>query len=361
MKSIGYEEANTYLQFLKEEGLPVLSGWAVPDVKKVPLAPWKRVGGLGAYLNLTGSEEATGGYICEIPPGVTLQPQRHLFEQLIYVVSGRGKLAVWNEGEPGSKQSVDFQTGSVFAPPMNAWYQFSNPHADAPTRFFSLTSARVHMNLFHNQDFIFNNPFVFRDRFNGEPNYFSGEGELIDCWTHPVWVTNFIKDARSFEIPPFPRFGPGSRLMNLELSSNTLEAHISEFAAGTYKKAHKHVGGAHIIILRGKGYTLVWAEGQPKERVDWVEGTVIAVPEALYHQHFPLGTSPGRQLAFRWDNKKYRFGKWYGMDIDVKHGGGQIEYHDEDADVRLLYEEELAKEGLKSQMDPRLYAEHRAH
>lgn len=355
MRTIGYEEANTYLRWLNEEGLPVIGGWAVPDLKKVVLQPWRRRGGLGAYINLTGSEEATGGYVCEIPPGVTLKPEKHLYEELIYVLSGKGTATVWNEGQADRKQTFEFQTGSVFAPPLNAWHQFANPHSDAPTRFFSLTSARVHMNLFHNQDFIFNNSYVFKDRFDGQPNFFSGEGELIDCWTHPVWETNLVKDARTFEIPPFPRFGPGSKLMNLELSSNTLEAHISEFAAGTYKKGHRHVGGAHIIILGGKGYTLVWAEGQPKERLDWVEGSLIAVPEALFHQHFPLGTQPGRQLAFRWDNKKYRYGKWYGMDIDVKHGGGQIEYEDEEPDIRELYEAELAKEGLKSKMDPSLY------
>lgn len=355
MKTIGYEEANSYLRWLKEEGIPVIEGWAIPDVKKVPLHPWPRTGGLGVYVNLTGSEETTGGYICEIPPGGTLKPEKHVYEELIYVVSGKGTASVWNEDQIDRKQTFEWQAGSVFAPPLNAWHQFSNTQSDTPARFFALTSARVHMNLFHNPEFIFNNDFVFTDRFNGEGNYFSGHGELIDCWSHPVWETNLVKDARSFEIPPFPRFGPGSRLMNLELSSNTLEAHISEFAAGTYKKAHRHVGGAHIIILSGKGYTLVWSEGQPKEKLDWVEGTVMAVPEALFHQHFPLGTKPGRQLAFRWDNKKYRYGKWYGMDIDVKHGGGQIEYDDEEPEIRKMYEAELAKEGLKSQMDESLY------
>lgn len=81
----------------------------------------------------------------------------------------------------------------------------------------------------------------------------------------------------------------------------------------------------------------------------------MAVPEAFFHQHFPTGTRPGRQLAFRWDNKKFRFGKWYGMDVDIKKGGSQIEYYDEGPEIRKMYEEQLAKEGLKSEMDESLY------
>jgi quercetin dioxygenase-like cupin family protein len=354
MRVIGYEEANAYLMWLKEEGIPVIGGWAIQDLKTVPLHPWPRTGGLGVYVNLTGSEEQTGAYICEIPVGKSLIPEKHMYEELIYIATGAGTCTVWNEGAEDKKVTFEWKAGSVFAPPLNAWHQFTNT-SDVPARFFTLTSARVHMNLFHNKEFIFKNNFVFTDRFNSQPNYFSGDGELVDCWTHPVWETNLVKDARTFKIPPFERFGPGSRLMNLELSANTLEAHISEFAAGTYKKAHRHVGGAHITILSGKGYTLVWTEGQPKERLDWEEGTVMAVPELMFHQHFPLGTQPGRQLAFRWDNKMYRFGKWYGMDIDVKSGGAQIEYHDEELEIRQMFEAELAKDGLKSQMDPSLY------
>ena len=56
---------STYLQFIEQEGIPVHKGFFVKDIRKVELAPWSRVGGLGAYLNLEGSEGVNDAYICE--------------------------------------------------------------------------------------------------------------------------------------------------------------------------------------------------------------------------------------------------------------------------------------------------------
>ena len=46
--------------------------------------------------------------------------------------------------------------------------------------------------------------------------------------------------------------------MWFDLSGNTMAGHIAEQRAGFYKKAHRHAAGAHITVLGGKGYSLVW-------------------------------------------------------------------------------------------------------
>ena len=136
MRTIGYEEANTYLRWLNEEGLPVLGGWAVPDLKKVALKPG---GGGAASVPISTSPAARkrpADMFANSPDN--LKPEKHLYEELIYVLSGKGTATVWNEGRAADrKQTFEFQTGSVFAPPLNAWHEFANPHSDVPTRFFS--------------------------------------------------------------------------------------------------------------------------------------------------------------------------------------------------------------------------------
>lgn len=348
------EQVDSYKRWLEEEGIPVIREWYIEDVMKVPLKPWKRTGGLGAYLDLVGSADRTGAYVCEIPPGGSLKPEKHLFEEFIYIVSGRGSTSIWNEGSP--KQTFDWQEGSLFAPPLNAWHQLSNTQRDKPVRLFAVTGAPVFMNLFHNANFIFNNNSVFKDRYAGESNYFSGEGKLITYSGEPVWESNFIKDVRTFKVPAYERMGKEMKLAPLELSQNTMEAHISEFSPGTYKKAHRHAGGAHIIIIEGEGYSLTWPEvGRPKQRFDWHKGSIIVPPEGWWHTHFILGAKPAKQLALRWDGRKYRFGRQWQYNVDMKKGGDQIEYADEEPESRRMFEQELAKRGLKSRMDESLY------
>src|SRR3989304_5737293 len=92
------ERINTYERYLEKEGLPVIRDYSVWDLMTVPLKSWARKGGAGAYFNLVGSEGIIDAYVCEIPPGGSLLPQRHLYEEIIYILSGSGATTVWVEG-----------------------------------------------------------------------------------------------------------------------------------------------------------------------------------------------------------------------------------------------------------------------
>ncbi len=121
---------------------------------------------------------------------------------------------------------------------------------------------------------------------------------------------------------------------------------------GTYKKAHRHQSGAHVIILSGEGYTLIWKEGNPNQRYDWKIGSMIVPPEMWFHQHFNVGKEPDRYLALHGRmSRKYKSGlKVWKVDKNIKEGGDQIEYEDEDPMIQKMFEEELAKRGIQSQM-----------
>ena len=336
-----------YKEWLKRECIPVIEDYYVKDVKTQRLEPWERKGGMGVYLNLIGTEDTNDSYICEIPPGKSLKPQRHLFEETIYVVSGNGSTSVWEEG--GVKRTFEWQTGSLFAIPLNACHQHFNGSGIRPARYLGVTDAPLVMNLFHNEDFIFNNNFSFRDRFDADDDYFSGRGK---AYASRVWESNFIPDIRKVELLEWKERGAGGRNRFFELADNTMCAHLSEFPVGTYKKAHRHGPGAHVIIIKGTGYTLMWPEGAPMQRFDWQEGSIIVPPDAWFHQHFNTGKDEAVYLAIRWNSKKNKMGKPRLVDKSLKDGGGQIEYENEDPMVLTLFEEALAKEGVVSKMSP---------
>ncbi|MBI4296661.1 MAG: cupin domain-containing protein [Chloroflexi bacterium] len=349
------EKLNTYQRWLAKEGLPIIKDYNVPDVMAVSLSPWPRKGGYGAYVSLVGSEEVTDCYLCEISPGGSLQPQKHLFEETIYILSGRGATTIWADGI--AKQTFEWQEGSLFSPPLNTWHQHFNGQGDKPARYVAVTRAPVFMNLFHNLDFIFNNDYVFEDRYTGEAGFFGSQGKLLEASptrSHELWETNFIPDCRSFRLDADPRGGEAISSAFFELSNNIMAIHIALQPVGTYKKAHYHGAGAHLLCLSGQGYSLMWpseggimAEGVPRIRVDWRKNTIFSPPERWFHQHFITTSEPARMLAFHPEQSR----KYEGIKRDVqaaksvKLGGALIEYEDEDPAIRRLFKEELTKNG----------------
>lgn len=130
------EEAKTsYERWVESEGIPVIKAFFVEDVRTVKLAWWERKGGYGAFLQMEGAAQVNNCYICEIPPGKSLRPQRHLFEETVYIVSGAGATTVWNQKQ--KKQTFEWQTGSLFSPPLNSWHQHFNAGRE-PARYLAL-------------------------------------------------------------------------------------------------------------------------------------------------------------------------------------------------------------------------------
>jgi len=347
---------SSYEKWVEGEGIPIIKTFFVEDIRTVNLEPWARKGGTGAFLQMEGAGQVNNCYICEIQPGKSLKPQRQLFEESIYIVSGQGAATVWND--ENKKQTFEWQTGSLFSPPLNTCHQLFNGSGSEPTRYLAVTTAPTMINLLHNLDFIFNNDFAFKDRFDGRDEYFSGKGTLYGGeydgfrFAGNAWETNFVPDVRSFKLLEYNVRGAGGKNIKFELSENTTACHISEFPVGTYKKAHRHGPGAHVIILGGGGCSLIWPEGEPIKRYDWHEGSMVVPPDSWWHQHFNTGKEPARYLALRsFGSKKHRgAGKKYKGTVDRKLGGDQIEYDDEDPIVRKMFEEALAKNGLESRM-----------
>lgn len=347
----------SYQKFVKEEEIDSISGLGLRDMKNIPLKPWNRMGGDGIYIDLDGTilkGEATIGqtnnaYICEIPPGKSLTPQKHIFEELIFVLSGRGATVVWTDGR--KKQTFEWQEGSLFSAPLNAWYQHFNGAGDKPARFMAVTNLPLIMNLFHSYDFIFSNDFVFTDRYSGEDDYFSGKGK---SYPGRVWDTNFVADVYNFKLMEWKERGAGGANVLFEIANNTMCAHISEFPAGTYKKAHRHGPGAHVIILSGHGYSLLWPEGSKKEKFDWDAGSMVVPPDRWLHQHFNTGKEPARYLALRWGSRKFCTApEEEKLAKSMKLGGDQIEYEDEDEEVHALFKSECAKNGFEVSWSPK--------
>ena len=279
-------EKTFYERWMEKEGVPIVEGYGVTDVSKIPLKGWKRLGCEGAYLQFRGLEGITGVYVGRIAPGSALQPERHLYEKVIYIIQGEGVAEIQQRDRV--PQSISWRTGSLFSPPLNALHRLIN-HANTPALFLAVTTAPMVLDHFHNEQFVFNSDFSFADRYDGERDYFEARNDRYLAANNRQWIweTNFIPDARKALIDAQEQKGAGVNITQFEISNNTLIGHLAEWPMGRYHKAHYHGGGAVLVILRSEGYSLMWpndlgtrpyesGHGEKVVRVDWAPGSVFS-------------------------------------------------------------------------------------
>ncbi|MAF48071.1 MAG: hypothetical protein QGH73_18580 [Rhodospirillales bacterium] len=342
-----------YLEWVKGEGVPVIEDFGI-DLIGVETKPWARFGVGGAIAHLKGRGDFISIFILDIPPGAKSEPQQHLYEEVVYVLAGHGSTTV--ETHDDRVHSFEWGPQSLFALPLNAKYQHFNASGREPARLSSTTSLCVMLNLFHNLDFIFANDYRFPER-EGTETAFSGEGEFIPKKPgRHMWETNFVPDLSKFKLRKWSKRGAGGSNMMFVLADGSMHSHMSEMPVGTYKKGHRHGADFHVFCVMGTGYSLLWyEEGDDFVRVDWQHGVVFAPPDGMYHQHFNTSPDPARYLAIAFGGLRYPMTEakrrvFMGMDVNVRDGGAQIEYEDQEARIHRIYLDELAKHGARSKM-----------
>ncbi|HZA57400.1 MAG TPA: hypothetical protein VE616_24365, partial [Candidatus Udaeobacter sp.] len=107
-----YARKSAFLEWCDKDGLSVITGYGVDDLKTAPLEYWDRLGGPAAYCHLEGSQGFVGVLIVEIPPGKSLKSIRHLYEEQVLILFGRAATQFWSDStkEP---ITLEWQPGSL--------------------------------------------------------------------------------------------------------------------------------------------------------------------------------------------------------------------------------------------------------
>src|SRR5215472_7733870 len=147
------EKETPYLRWVRDEGLDIISAHYVPNLRTVALKPWARRGAAGVFINHEASRTSNDCYVCEIPAGGKLAPQRQLYEEMVLVLSGHGSTSVWNDA--GATVTFEWGPGSLFAIPLNTWHQHFNGSGTTAARFVSSTNMPPIINLYDEPEFVF--------------------------------------------------------------------------------------------------------------------------------------------------------------------------------------------------------------
>ena len=329
--------------------VPLIVEYAFEDLNALELSPWEPKGGSGAIINIPNRLLPNDAHVVEIAPGGKAEPVHHMYETQMYVLSGRARRASgWTRT---ASQTFEWKAGSVFAIPLNAWYQLFNGSGAEPARYIAVTSAPPIMRLYRDNHFIFNLPYVFSDRYADDS--FNGSGSS----TTGAYGVQLHPQRRQHALYGMPLRGAGGINAQLEMAKNSITAHISrvpgrhlqEGAPPRPRRAPHHPQRRRgLLAPLERGRPLRHAQGGLEEGLHGRRPQRADVPPALQHRH-----QAARYLALRQGEHGLvppYGGSRPGADVSMKAGGRQIEYEDEARGIHDLFEAELARTGATCHM-----------
>jgi oxalate decarboxylase/phosphoglucose isomerase-like protein (cupin superfamily) len=342
-------------------GLPIHSGYYIEDLRELELGRWEARGCDAAFIQLEGQQGITETRVSEVPPRAVLPPVRLMFDEVVYVVQGRGATTVWRSD--GERKSFEWQENSMFLLPRHHFHQFSNTHGSRAARLLHYNYFPLLLSASPDPD-----AFISTERGQaGDPlrpvdletlyaepfTRTTSDADVVWKRRQSVWVGSFFPDMSAWDkLHVSQGRGAGGRSVAMEFPGSEISCHMSMFPARTYKKAHRHGPGRAIVIPAGEGYSVMWEEGKDKVIARWKPGSLITPPNKWFHQHFNVGQNSARYLAF---HPPMQF-DGHAEKVEDR-ARDQIEYVDEDPSVRERFEGELAQRGLTSVIPAAAYSQ----
>jgi hypothetical protein len=246
----------------------------------------------------------------------------------------------------------------MFLLPRNCETQLSNAQGTSPARLLHYNFLPMSMSIAPDPNFFFGNPYTDLTVLAGPESVYSDARELpssveaaVRGAGRAIWYGNFFPDMAAWDrLHSDAVRGAGSERVGIQFVNSSMRSHMSVFAPRLYKKAHRHGPGVVIVIPSGEGYSVMWSEGEERVVIPWHEASVFVPPARWFHQHFNVGGTPARYLAFHLPR-----GLTGGTERVEDRARDQIEYPDEAPWIREKFEAELAARGLTSVMPDAAY------
>src|SRR5665213_311834 len=198
---------NPYRDWAQAQHIPIYEGFAF-DLLSLETSRWDFTEANGALVHLSGRGDYASIFLHDIPEGKKTRKMQNCFEEIFYVLQGHGLATVTDAR--GIDHTFEWGPQSLFSIPLNSPYQLFNASGRERTKIASTNDLPITLKLYHNHDFVFNNPYRFADR-EGPRNFFEGSGilKLRTAGKH-TWETNFIPDISSLPLEAWNERGGNS-------------------------------------------------------------------------------------------------------------------------------------------------------
>jgi len=227
--------------------------------------------------------------IVELPAGGKLAVRRHLAEEMVYIISGQGYTAIWNQAN-GKKERYDWKEGDYLSPTLNAWHQHVNASTSAPSRILVISCAPLIKNLFKSEALLSSVDYSFPERWEKsvaqKPEYVGDDEE--GALAVRMKVGHLLPDLPGRAMQE--RRG-GVLGITIRPEGDMAQNHIMEMEVREYLNSeenspgHRHVWETVYFIVGGDGFAMLQRQGEPERRLDWKAGELFVVETNEYHLH----------------------------------------------------------------------------
>jgi mannose-6-phosphate isomerase-like protein (cupin superfamily) len=109
---------------------------------------------------------------------------------------------------------------------------------------------------------------------------------------------NYVPSLHQVELKPWARRGGSAVFMNHDASRTTNDCYVMEIPAGDKLNPHRQLFEETVLILSGRGSTVVWDDRGAKVSFEWGPGSIFGIPLNANHQHFNgSGSKPARYIG----------------------------------------------------------------
>jgi len=134
------------------------------------------MGGNGTFIQLYGTEGKWGCYVIEVPGAGALNPERHMYEEIMVVVEGRGTTEIWTDDQKKRTPSNCSAARCSRSHSIAGIASSTRHRAGAdPGR---LDRTQRDESLYRDVDWIFNCPVTFPSRFDGSADFFKPKDDI---------------------------------------------------------------------------------------------------------------------------------------------------------------------------------------
>ena len=125
-----------------------------------------------------GTEGKWGSYVVEVPGAGALNPEKHLYEEVYFVVEGRGTTEVWPSYADSKRHVFEWPEGLAVLDSRQCLASYRQCESEFRRCCLGGTTAPNLINLINNLGAIFDCPYQFRDRFSGADDFYKYKDDI---------------------------------------------------------------------------------------------------------------------------------------------------------------------------------------